>query len=163
MIQSNIQEVQKELQDYKLVFEQKLKAMVAGFAGDVAFKASAATPVASPETLEKFESAYLARQRDLGIAVAPGFHAGAWKYVEGKPSFDPNIYVEEQVEADARKDARTQYQVGDTFSIGAVGPAFAILEAGNSFQAPDGILKPTEQAIAAAFGADMKRYFESKK
>ena len=163
MIQSNIQEVQKELREYKQLFEQKLKAMVAGFAGDVALKASAATPVASPETLEKFESAYLARQRNLGIAVAPGFHAGAWKYVEGKPSFDPNIYVEEQVEADARKDARTQYQVGDTFSIGAVGPAFAMLEKGDSFQAPDGILKPTEQAIAAAFGADVKRYFESKK
>jgi hypothetical protein len=163
MIQSNIQEVQKELQDYKLVFEQKLKAMVVGLAGDIALEASKATPVATPETIERVERLYMAREKRWNIEIAPGFHAGAWKYVEGTLTIDPKIYTEEQVDADARKEARAQYQIGDTFAIGAIGPGFADLEGGSSPHAENGILKPTKATIVAAFGSNLKRYFESKK
>jgi len=160
MITSNAKEVAQDLDKYSQEIERKLKAMVAGFAGEVALKASQNTPVASESVIERYMSSYKRRLSKYGVEIAPGFHAGAWRYTEGKPIFDPNIYVEEQVNADAKKDAKVNYRLGDTFRIGAIGFAFNELEAGSSVQAPNGIVKPTEQAVTAAFAADVKRYFD---
>ena len=160
MITSNIDVLVQELEQIEKEVERKLKAMVSGFAGEVALKASENTPVASPEIIQRYEASYRQRERQYGVEMAPGYHAGAWKYVEGSITFDPNIYVEQQVEADALKDARSQYKLGDTFKIGAIGFAYQELEKGSSMQAPDGIIAPTRQAVIAAFSTNVKPFYD---
>jgi hypothetical protein len=160
MITSNLDTIIKELDQYQKEIERKIKAMVSGFASDVAFSASEHTPVASPRVIENYMNSYKARRDQYGVEIAPGYHAGAWKYAEGAITFDPNIYVEEQVQADALKDSRNQYRIGDTFKIGAIGFAYEALNKGHSQQAPDGIIKPTEQAIKASFASDVKLHFD---
>ena len=64
------------------------------------------------------------------------------------------------MQADALKDSRNQYKLGDTFKIGAIGFAYEALNKGSSWFAPDGIIKPTEQAIKASFASDVKLHFD---
>lgn len=158
MIQSNIAEIQKELQDYKQQFEQKLKAMVAGFAGDVAFAAGSNTKVIDSNVLEssrRWQDIYAERQKNLGIDIAPGYHAGAWQYTEGQLTFnDPSINNLGTMQSEVTREAQASYKVGDKFAVGLVGPAAAY--AGPSENEIDPM-------VQAAYKSNLKRYFESRK
>ena len=57
-------------------------------------------------------------------------------------------------------EASGQYKLGDTFYIGANGPAYVKLEQGLSDQAPEGIMKPTLDTIKAVIESDLKRYYD---
>lgn len=154
MITNNADVVAKELQQYSEDVERKLKAMVAGFAAEIALKASDNTAVASEALLNRWYGIYQSRSDELGIDIAPGFHSGAWQYVEGQIVFDPTIKSKSRVENEVQGEARAMYELGDTFSIGAIGPNFAYLEQ------RDSIGDKTEQAVVSAFGANVKRYFD---
>lgn len=161
MITSNIDVLAKELEQIEKEVERKLKAMVSGFAGEVALKASENTPVASPEIIQRYEASYRQRKDQYGVEMAPGYHAGAWKYIEGTLVFnDPNIYGRSQVETNAESTAKIQYKLGDTFRIGAIGFAYQALEGGSSTQAKQGIIAPTKQAVIAAFSTNVKPFYD---
>ena len=167
MIKADTSKLEKQLQDYKLEVERKLKYMVAGFASEIAQAASANTPVGDAEALASrpsYRSFYEQRQKNYGIDVDIGFHAGAWKFSpDGRLAFDPNIYAEEQVVSDVFADAKASYTLGSTFYIAAKGPpngSFGMLENGYSPKAPDGIMQPTINSIAATYAVDLQQYYK---
>ena len=138
MLTCNVEEVQESIAKARTEIERKLQYMIAGFAGDLARGISEGTPTGNAGDLAEglasgvgsagsYASYYKSRKKRLGIETEVGFHAGSWVYSEdGKYPFDPNIYTEEQVAADVRKDAESKYKVGDTFYIAGTGPAFDV-------------------------------------
>lgn len=155
MITSNADQIAKELQQYADSIERKLKAMVAGFAGELALRASNNTSVATPELIERWQQIYANRSDELGIDMQPGYHAGAWQYAEGDLVFDPAIRSRAMVENQAEGEARAMYKLGDRFSIGAVGPNFDYLED------RDRILPRTAEAfVSAAYATNLKMHFD---
>lgn len=154
MITNNADVVAKELQQYSDEVERKLKAMVAGFAGEVALAASDNTAEASEALLNRWYGVYKARSDALGIDIATGFHKGAWQYVEGQIVFDPTIKQRSRVENEVQGEAAVMYELGDRFSIGAIGPNYAYLEA------RDNIGDRTEKAVLSAFKSNVKQYYD---
>jgi hypothetical protein len=154
MITNNADVIAKELQQYSDEVERKLKAMVAGFAGEVALAASDNTAMASEALVNRWYGIYQARSDSLGIDIAPGFHKGAWQYVEGQIVFDPTIKQRSRVENEVQGEARAMYELGDTFSIAAIGPNYEYLEA------RDSIGERTTKAVTSAFGANVKQYYD---
>lgn len=154
MITSNAGQIAKELQQYADEVERKLKAMVAGFAGDMVESASTKTKVIDASVLatDKWQGIYNKRREKYRIPVEPGYHAGAWKYVDGQLTFtDPNIRTTSEAQADAVSDAKAQYNLGQTFAIGLIGPAAA-------YAGPD--LSAVEPMILTAYSSNIKRYFD---
>ena len=153
MITSNADEIAKELQKYAEVVERKLKALVAGFAGDIAQDAAMKTGIIDKDVLEteKWQGIYRDREATHGIEIRPGYHTGAWQYAEGELSFDPEIREDYQRRFAVDREARSQYKLGDTFLIGLIGPAAT--HAGP-------VLSTVEPLIVAAYGSNIKRYFD---
>lgn len=154
MISNNADVIAKELQDYVDEVERKLKAMVTGFAGEVALAASARTKIIPDEALVTayWQKIYSKRQDKFGIQMEPGYHAGAWKYYEGKLMFqDPTIYSSGAMHQKVLIDAESNYKLGDKFSIGMTGPVAEYAGAGAS---------GATNAIMSAYSANVKRYYD---
>jgi hypothetical protein len=127
MLNTNVDAVSKQLQDYAKTMERKLVNMVAGFAENVATSASDNTPVGNATDLDEglssdagsagsYARLYLQRYRDNRIAPEVGYHAGAWKYSENlNLIFDPSILSKEQSTSEVLADTRVNYKVGQTF------------------------------------------------
>ena len=154
MITNNSDQIAKELQDYSKEVERKLRNMVAGFAGEVALKASQNTAVASPELVERWEGIYRNREDQLGIDMRPGYHAGAWQYTEGTVVFDPAIRSQTMVEQQAEGEAKAQYKLGDKFGIAATGPNFDYLEDRDRIGA-----NTVSSAVMAAYSANLVLHY----
>lgn len=154
MITSNANEIAKELEKYAEDVERKLKAMVAGFAGDMVEAASTQTKVIDADLLEKesWQMIYEERRKEYRISIRPGYHAGAWKYVDGELVLDnPLIRSTSEAKSDAVTDAGVQYQLGQTFGIGLIGPA-----AEHATSEFDNV----ENMIRTAYKSNIKRYFD---
>ena len=161
-VTANTEAVAVSLRKAQELVQRRLKYMVREFAAEVANKASENTPVVSPENIApggKMRSLYEQRLDDYGIPIEQGFHAGSWQYTEGSLVFNPSVFSQEEVQGMAQQDVKANYKLGDTFMIGAIGPAIQKLENGLSPRAPDGIMKPTLNAIMSAFAVDMRRYY----
>jgi len=170
LITSNSQDVAKSLDEAAKVIERRLKQMMAGFAAEVASKASANTPIGNAEDAQnettKYGMLYKNREKNYKIDADVGFHKGAFVYSEsmlGTEDFNPNIVPVGLMLADIENMAESQYQIGDDFYIGAVGPGYAALESGSSDQAPDGISKPTISDIQNANASDLQRLYREQK
>jgi hypothetical protein len=151
MITADVDECSKSLETYKAEVERKLKAMVAGFAREIAETASSKTAIGDEA---KFFSLYQQRQMATGIEAKAGFHKGAWVYTEGGLTFDPNIYSTGVMANEVEYQARTNYKIGDSFSIGAEGTAYEFL------QTRDDIEGETLSAIQTAHKVNLPRYFK---
>ena len=131
MIKTNAEDVAKSLEEYKKEVERKLKAMVVGFAQDVASAASDATRIGhiseGGNTLA-YVNKYKQRAEDYNIDPIEGFHKGAWEYVEGSLTFNPAIYDKSTMLSAVDYKAEANYKIGDTFAVGAIGPAFEMLQ-----------------------------------
>jgi len=156
MLQVDTTATVKSMQDARALIRKKLKYMVADFASNVANIASQKTPVVNQEDmLSRFLGLYETRKEKYGIAIEQGYHAGSWVYNENELDFDPEIYTQEEVQGRALADARTQYELGDSFTIGSKSPAIEKLNNGESFKAPDGIAKPTLAQVEATYRIDL--------
>lgn len=111
MLQIRTEEAAKELRDYKIELERRLTNMVAGFASEVAEKASGNTPIGNAEDLAAgldyfslggtggkppqeamYAMQYLKRFKRTGIQPEVGYHQGAWVYSpSGNPISDPTV------------------------------------------------------------------------
>lgn len=152
MITTNADQIAKELQQYADSIERKLKAMVAGFAGEIAIAASSQTKVVDPTLIEgALNALYSRRERELNIDMEPGYHAGAWRYAEGELTLDPIIYTSSQVKTNVTSDAKANYNIGDSFRVELKGP-------GAKHAGPSGA--EVEPLITAAYKANIKRYFD---
>lgn len=162
---SNADIITKQLEEYSKEVERKLKNMVAGFAREVALAASENTPIGNATDMmqenTKYRGYYLNRQDEFGIPIEPGYHSGAWQYTEGTAKFTPVIFSSNEMANDVENEAESSYQLGNSFSIAAIGPGYADLEGGRSDQAPEGIGTPTIAQIQAAHQAQLKRYYDA--
>jgi hypothetical protein len=156
MINSNATEVAKSIEEYKKELERKLINMVAGFAGELTQAASDSTrigDVSNAESAAKYVKSYKRREKKYGIKPIEGFHKGAWVYSEGVIDFDETIYPVGIAVGEVISDARTKYKLGDSFTIGAKGPAYEML------QKEDDIEGEALKIIMNAHKADLPRYF----
>lgn len=158
MIKTNADDVAKSLEEYKKEVERKLKSMVVGFAQDVASAASDATRIGhiseGGNTLA-YINKYKQREKDYKIDPVEGFHKGAWEYVEGSLTFNPTptIYDKATMLGNVDYKAEANYKIGDTFTIGAIGPAYKML------QVLDDIEGVTISTVMGAHRADLQSYF----
>jgi hypothetical protein len=151
VITADESECSKSLQEYRIEVERKLKAMVSGFAREIAETASSKTTIGD-ET--KLYDLYAARELARGIDAKAGFHKGAWVYTEGGLTFDPKIYSTGMMANEVEYQAQANYKIGDSFSIGAEGTAYEML------QERDDIEGETLSAIQTAHKADLKRFYD---
>lgn len=158
MLSANTDELEKSLAEYKLEVERKLKHMVVGFAQDVAFAASKATRIGhiseGGNTLA-YVNHYKKRSQEYGIKPIEGFHKGAWTYTEGALTFNPNIYDESTMRGNVDYQAEANYKIGDSFTIGAEGTAYEML------QGLDDIMGEAESTIKGAYLSDLREYYEN--
>jgi hypothetical protein len=157
MLSANTDELEKSLAEYKAEVERKLKHMVVGFAQDVAEAASRATRkghISEGGNTTKYVEYYKKRTQQYGIAPVEGFHKGAWTYTEGNLQFSPTIYDEATMLGNVDYKAEASYKIGDTFSIGATGTAYDML------QKLDDIQGEAESTIQRAYLSDLKQYYE---
>lgn len=166
MISVDTSTVVSELDKYILEIERRLKRMVEGFAYEVALTASQKTPIGDPDNgNQKYLNWYKRRNDKWGIPIEPGYHKGAWQYSsDGNFVFKPDS-TGESSGLDAanftEQKAIAEYQLGEKFYIGAVGPGYADLENNTSLQTNgQGIIKPTMDSIAISYKVDLKRYFD---
>ena len=156
---SNADVLAKQLEEYKLVMKRKLENMVVRFATDIAAAASENTPIGDDASIAvdgAYRDYYLQRQQDYNLALEAGFHKGNWQYSESNNfSFKPIIYSYEEMKNNVYGEADLAYSIGDTFYIGASGPAYIQLEQGLS----NGIKAPTIAQIETAYRADLQRYY----
>ena len=160
---SNADVLAKQLEEYKLIMKRKLENMVVRFATDIAASSSDNTPIGDNASIASdgaYRDYYLQRQQDYNLALEAGFHKGNWQYSESNNfSFRPIIYSYEEMKNNVYGEADLAYSIGDTFYIGASGPAYIQLEQGLSAQAPNGIKAPTIAQIETAYRADLQRYY----
>lgn len=139
MLTVNADAVQQSILKARQDIEVKLKNMVAQFASETVKAASSSTPIGNAADLAEglasgsgsagnYARMYLQRKQSIGIAAEIGFHAGAWQYDEGGLTFNPTIRAEEEAVGIALQTAKAQYKVGDSFRIGATGPAYKYLQ-----------------------------------
>lgn len=158
-VQINSNELLKQLRDLKVEIERKMVGMVSGFAYNVALSAVDNTPFGEEG---RYDRLYELRRERYGIEATPGFHMGAWRYSEsGSLAFDTNIYSPEQATYEAMQDTKANYKVGNTFYIGAIGPAYKFLENGSSPKAPEGIMKPAVDQLMSIYASDLQQYYRN--
>lgn len=158
MISVDTSALADDLAKFKLEAERKLKAMVVGFANDVAYAASEATPVGD---LDRYLSLYKVREIKHGIEPAAGFHSGAWQYdPDGNLQFNNEINEQNQMLQYVKSDVNSEYKLGQTFYIGAKGPGYWMLENKGLPSAPNGIMQPAEAAILAAYKSNIYYYYK---
>lgn len=162
MLSANTDELEKSLAEYKAEVERKLKHMIVGFAQDVALAASNATRkghISEGGNTLAYINHYKKRAKSrseggFGIEPIEGYHKGAWQYAEGELHFSPIIYDQATMLGTVDYKAEANYKIGDTFSIGAIGPAYEELEN------LDDIRGKAESTIQRAYLSNLKQYYE---
>ena len=74
---------------------------------------------------------YKRRFDTLGISMQPGYHAGAYSYSEAAvPELSPEVRTMQEMLSAIDTEFNTSYQLGDTFTIAAQGPAYKFMKEG---------------------------------
>lgn len=156
MVSNNGEEIAKQLDQYAVELKRKLENMVAGFAGDVAYRAAISTPKATDDYVATHQGLYQARFNTHEIPKEPGFHKGSWQYGENGLSvkLQPKINTESEVEYQARQQAQTRYNLGDTFVIGSESPNMPYLNQRDGIE--DAV---TDSAARAAYASNLVMHF----
>jgi hypothetical protein len=169
---SNTEKVAKEIDNYQYEVEQRLKLMVAGFAREMTEILSRNTPIGDQASIEvgkesssgpafKYYTFYKNRAEQYGIDDVVGFHKGAYVYAESDSFyFNPEITEPGDTSSNAYHTAMGSYTIGETFYIGAKGPAYQSLESGKSAQAPEGISEPS---LADMYKVDLTQLYNNTK
>jgi hypothetical protein len=160
MLSANTEELEKSLAEYKAEVERKLKHMVVGFAQDVALAASEKTRkghISEGGNTLAYINHYKQRAKapPIGGGIAPieGYHQGAWQYTEGELQFNPAIYDQATMLGTVDYKAEANYKIGDTFTIGATGPAYEML------QGLDDIRGEAESTIQRAYLSNLQAHY----
>lgn len=177
-VTNNADKVHESLNKYKEEIERKLKGMVATFAYKVTNIAVDNTPIGDRESLALGETGkqpfktyldlYAGRQKKYGIPIQVGYHKNAWQYSESDnfiSLFSPDISDYSYNAESVYNRVQDNYNIGDTFYIGASGPGFAALdgryESPSSQKAPNGIMAPSVSDIMVIYNSDIKHMFDN--
>lgn len=144
---------------------RKLKAMVAGFTKEMTTIVVENTPIGDEDRLENdegYRGLYRQRWKMYKIPMEVGYHAGSWRLsITGHEILDATIYPAERPPIEASDIVKSsEYQLGTTFYIMSNGPGIIALENGESPWAPNGIVEPSMQEIAATYKVNLKGYFD---
>ena len=159
----DVSKIIQELTAYKAQVEESLKRMVVTFAYNVTLSASEHTPIGDEERIEAdegYRKFYFDRMETYGIPMRPGFHKGAWTYAEGSDEVDIDSVIYPDAASNVKSYTQRRYKVGDTFYITGVGPGYTYLNSGENWQAPQGIIKPTEDDIVNIYSLNLLNYYK---
>lgn len=157
MISADTSKLEKQLAEYKLQVERKLKHMVTSFAYRIADYAIGNTPIGDSV---KFARLYKAR---TDLPDEEGLSKGNWQYsnsptaalqwVHGQGSGEQALGI--------LKGEAVNYKLGDTFYIVNPTPYIAALENNRSNQTfGNGIYKPTIALVMSTYSIDLKHYYD---
>lgn len=157
MISADTSKLEKQLAEYKLQVERKLKYMVASFAYRIADYAIDNTPIGDSV---KFARYYQAR---TDLPQVEGLSKGNWQF-----STSPNATLQliaGQGSGGAALDVllhkAANYKLGDTFYIVNPTPYIGLLENNRSNQTfGNGIYKPTIALVMSTYSIDLKHYYD---
>jgi hypothetical protein len=165
-VSTNIDKLQKSLDQFVVDNERKLRKVVINFAVQLAENAINQTPIGSDESIrinDKYRSLYEQRANLTGLPTEAGYHRGSWMYSEDEfEDFFPFITEPADALGNVDSDARSMYNLGDSFNIKSVGPAIVQLENNYSEQTQgQGIVNPTFAAVESAFSIDSKQNYDN--
>lgn len=179
LVAVGLEELIKQLESVAHKSDQAFIHMVSRFTENVVMLASERTRIGSQSSLDQgaedatngisspersYFSMYQNREFTYGIDVKTGFHKGAWK-VSNQSSFDfdPQHYSPSYSADAASASIEYNYSNGDTFWIGASGPAFLMLNDASNPGNHTGysLGEITVQDIEAIYGMGprLKQYF----
>ena len=126
------------------------------------YRSRTTIPISFTKAERKYISYYVSRERQYELPVKEGYHRGAYRYSE-TPSFafSPVITDPERASKIVSSEFVANFKLGDTFYVGASGPAYAVLDSGLNPQAPNGIIKPTIEEIVQAYNSNLQYFYRS--
>ena len=165
-LQVDISKLEKDLERFNLENNRKLQNAVEMFAVDIAKAASQKTPIGDESSLvegTKYYGYYDTRAKNLNIPIEVGYHKGAWQYSEsGMLDFTPAVTEVSTMLDDVLNIAQMEYKLGDTFTVGAIGPGYAALENDSSLQTNgQGIMQPALDVVTSVFAVDITRHYQN--
>lgn len=100
----------------------------------------------------QYAKLYQKREHRYGIEQEVGFHKGAYVYTESIRGLSNQTEVRDlnEMMSDIKSDFRVNYTLGDTFYIGASGPAYKYFEKGVIGQP---VLQPTLRSVMLIYRA----------
>lgn len=157
MISADTSKLEKQLAEYKLQVERKLKHMVTSFAYRIADYAISKTPIGDSV---KFAGYYQAR---TDLPQVEGLAQGNWQF-----STSPNATLQliagqgsGGAALDVLLNRAGSYKLGDTFYIVNPTPYIGLLEKNHSKQTGfDGISEPTIALVMSTYSIDLKHYYD---
>jgi hypothetical protein len=159
-----------KVDQFKSYATRKLKNVVLELALSIARNAYTLTPIGDDAKIERgakgvsgkdamYYWLYEYRNEDLGLPMQAGYHAGAWRYSESRtPEFKPEIRDMEKMLSDLKADFKANFTLGETFFIGAAGPAYKLFETGVIGQP---ITKPTIDLVMMTYKIDLQQAYRN--
>lgn len=166
MLEVKAENTLASLEKIKAEIKARLENMVGSFAEQVALAASSETPIGDAESIQtnkKYRNYYEMRQKYIGIPSAVGYHKGAWQYLSDgetlvfKPVINSGLDAAEKVRLDAK-----EYNLGESFSIAAIGPAYGLfVENPEHFSIDGDYIKNIENRIVGAYKVDLQQAYKA--
>jgi hypothetical protein len=160
MLNTNVDAVSKQLQDYAKTMERKLVNMVAGFAENVARAAIQNTPLGDSVA---YAGLYKMRYESQGLQPIEGLARGNWHYSTSGNDTLKLVYGQDSG-AKALSTFKLEvknYKLGQTFYIANFVDYIGKLEGNYSDQTNgEGIVAPTIKQIQAVYLTDLKRHYD---
>lgn len=133
---------------------------------NIAMNMSLNTPIGDDERIaagasgdpahKRYFRLYKERQTKFSIEAKAGYHQGAYKYSNTPvPTFEPEIKTRDQMLKDVKKDFIQDFKIGDTFYIGAQGPAYAAMQ-GKGIIGDSNIAKDTLREVMLVYKSVMQ-------
>lgn len=165
MIHADVSKTLESLKKAHAEIVKRLENMVAGFAYEFVLALGNETPVGDDASIAiagKYRNFYDTRQREFGIPMEAGYHAGSWQFSsDGNLQFTTMIVPVEGAANDAFNEAQAKYRLGQTFYIGANTPGMADLEGNSSKQTNgDSISRPAIDKLMAIHRIKLSDYYK---
>lgn len=156
ILESNLNQVAKEIEEYKIAMKRKLENMVRGFTTELTFKAISATPLGNSA---KYPDMYKNRTPSW-LPNEEGFARGSWQ-----ASIVPSVGIQRFKGVGSGQDAYNeaksymqQYSLGQTVYIINKGPYIDALNRGSSLQAAQGIMSQIQ--APQIYSINLQYYFD---
>lgn len=161
MIEVEVKDLIKDLENFYLEAVRKMENMVRSFSYEISLTAIEHTPLGDSIA---YRDLYLRRERTMKLKPEEGLARGGWQYsLDGTLDFQDNFYgIDSGIyAAKAVKIHAMNYKLGDMVIIGNKGPYIGLLEDNHSPQTEgQGIMQPTVDAIMAIQKVSLLTYYK---
>lgn len=157
MIEVEVKDLIKDLENFYLEAVRKMENMVRSFSYEISLTAIEHTPLGDSIAYKKL---YERRERSMGLKPIEGLAQGGWQYsLDGTLDFQ-EIYSGATA-LGAVKSHAMNYKLGDMVIIGNKGPYIGLLEDNHSQHTNEqGIMQPTVDAIMAIQKVSLLTYYK---